>query len=194
MTEILQMLRVEHRDFAKVLDVLEQESESCCSGGSFNDDIIRDVVDYCRAFPELCHHPKEDLLYRRLRTAAPASAIEALGDLIAEHEALSDLTGELEAAVDNLLSGAGQGRRRFPSVARRFLEQYRRHMKTEEETLFPLALKYLSAEDWQKVARSLEAFEESHPAHSVADRFAALSQTIVAHEELQSRLAERDQW
>jgi hemerythrin-like domain-containing protein len=148
MIEILRKLRAEHDDLAKVLDVLEQEVESYRQRGRLNRDIVDAVLDYCRGYPALCHHPKEDLIYRKLRLAAESAAINTVGDLLAEHEVLAALTDEFEAAIDNLLSDAGADRARFVRVAQAFLEQHRHHMKAEDDELFPLAVQCLSDEDW----------------------------------------------
>jgi hemerythrin-like domain-containing protein len=194
MIEILRKLRAEHDDLAKVLDVLEQEAESYRQRGQLNRDIVDDVLDYCRGYAALCHHPKEDLIYRKLRLAAEPAAINAIGDLLAEHEALSALTDDLEAAVDNLLPDAGEDHARFVRVAQAFLEQHRHHMKAEDDELFPLAVQCLSDEDWAEIDRGAAALEASHPGSAIDERFTALSRLIVAHEGLHRRLASRDNW
>ncbi len=61
-------------------------------------DIVRGVIDYCLTYPDLYHHPKEDLVFARLQLRDPATA-EALGDLRAEHEALGEAIRHLAAAV-----------------------------------------------------------------------------------------------
>jgi hemerythrin-like domain-containing protein len=194
MIEILRKLRIEHDNFADVLNVLERESESGLTGGSLNRDIVKDAVDYCRSFPTICHHPKEDLIYRRLRNVADPAAMDVLGDLLAEHEALSNITDELEAAVDHLFSDADEDPAKFARLARAFVEHYRQHMKTEEEQLFPLALKCFSELDWAIIGRGVATFETSYPSSAIDKRFAALSKAIVAHESVYNRLRKRETW
>lgn len=194
MTEILHTLRAEHADLAKVLDVLEQEAASCRQGGQVNRGVVGDVLDYCRGYAALCHHPKEDLIHGRLRRAADPAAIGVIGDLPGEHEALSALADELEAALDNLASEARMDRVRFVRIAQTFVDRHRRHMKAEDDELFPLAERYLSDEDWAEIDRGVVALEASRPAGDIDERLAALSRLIVAHEELQQRLAGRNEW
>lgn len=182
MNEILRKLRGEHDDLAKVLDVLEQEVETYRQGGRLNRDIIGEVLDYCRGYPALCHHPKEDLIYRKLRLADEPATINTLSDLVGEHEALMALTGEFTAAVDNLLSDAEENRTRFVQVAQTFLERHRHHMRAEENELFPLAMQCLSDEDWEELDRQADALEALHPAGDFGERFAALSREIVERE------------
>jgi hemerythrin-like domain-containing protein len=194
MIETLRKLRAEHDNLAKVLDVLEQEVASCRQGGEVNCDIVEDVLDYCRGYAALCHHPKEDLIYRKLRLAAEATAIATVGDLLGEHEALSALTDELDAALDSLKSEARMDRVRFVRIAQTFVERHRHHMKAEDADLFPLAEQCLSHEDWAEIDQGVIALEASHPAGGIDERFAALSRLIAAHEELHQRLASRSEW
>lgn len=194
MIEILRKLRAEHDNLAMVLDVLEQEVESYRQGRQLNRDIVDDVLDYCRGYATLCHHPKEDLIYSKLRLAAEPAAINTVGDLLAEHEKLSALTDELKAAVDNLPSDAGEDRAPFVRVAQAFLERHRHHTKAEDDELFPLAVQCLSDEDWAEIDRGVLALEASYPGGAIDERFAALSRLIVAHEGLHRRLASRHIW
>jgi len=194
MAEILRKLRAEHDNLEKVLDVLEQEIESGRKGARLNRDIIRDVADYCQSFPALCHHPKEDLIYRRLRSVAEPPEIDAVGDVLAGHEALSALTDAFEAAVDNLLSDPGANRGKFLRAAQTFLEQYRQHMNAEDDVLFPLAEECLSDQDWAEIDRRVADLGRSHPSGAIDQRFAFLSQAIAAHEALKTRLARRTVW
>jgi len=194
MIEILRKLRAEHDNLAMVLDVLEQEVESYRQGRQLYRDIVDDVLDYCRGYAALCHHPKEDLIYRKLRLATEPAAINTVGDLLAEHEELSALTDEFKAAVDNLLSDASEDRARFVRVAQAFLERHRHHIKAEDDELFPLAVQCLSDEDWAEIDRGVLVLEASYPSGAIDERFAALSRLIVAHEGLHRRLASRDVW
>jgi hemerythrin-like domain-containing protein len=185
MNEILRKLRDEHDDLAKVLDVLEQEVENYRERGWLNREIVGEVLDYCRGYPALCHHPKQDLIYRKLRLADEPTAIDTLGDLVAEHEALAALTDELTAAVDNFLADTGEDRARLVRVAQTFLERHRHHMKAEEDEFFPHAVQCLSDEDWAEIDRQAIALEASQPTGAVGERFAALSREIVRRENLE---------
>ena len=178
MVAILRKLRAEHDDLTRVLDVLEQEVKSYERRGRINRDIVGDVLDYCRGYPALCHHPKEDLIYRKLRLAAEPAAMDTVGDLLVEHETLAALTDQLQAAVDNLLSGAEQNRAQFVRVAQTFIERHRHHMKAEDEELFPLAKQCLSVQDWAEIDRQATALEASQPTGAFGERLAALSQAI----------------
>ena len=60
---------------AKLFDILERQIEIYGGGGRPDDAIIRDILDYCLGYPTLCHHPKEDLVYRKLSVSSPMAAL-----------------------------------------------------------------------------------------------------------------------
>ncbi len=144
---------------AKLFDILERQIEIYGGGGRPDDAIVRDILDYCLGYPTLCHHPKEDLVYRKLRAMDAGDVqdvdwLEVVGDLEAEHKELAELTYELQVVVENILADPEARRERFLKVVRNFLDRYRHHMEMEERHLFPRALHLLSAEDWAEIDRT----------------------------------------
>ena len=148
--DVIDMLKEEHRAMAKLLKAFERQLDLLAEAEHPDYDVIDGVLQYCRDFPDRYHHPKEDLVFDRLRLRDPAAA-EAFGDLAGEHVALAELTGRLAAAVSDVLAEAEIPRARFHSLARDFLEHYRAHMRKEEEIFFPAALKALTEEDWKEL-------------------------------------------
>src|ERR1700746_852510 len=82
---ILERLSQEHRNIEKLLDILERELEVFDRGGRPHSDVIRAVIRYFEGYPEVYHHPQEDLVFAKLRTRDPAAAAK-VGDLAREHQ------------------------------------------------------------------------------------------------------------
>lgn len=180
MVEMIHTLRHEHADMEKLLHVFEEQLNTYKRRGRVNREIIRDILDYCRGYPTLCHHPKEDLIFQKLRAVAHVDVLNNVGDLIAEHEELKEVTDELEAAIDNLLTDTTKpSREKFAHVAKKFLDFYRHHMEKEEEVFFPAALKILSKEDWADIDR--KASEQKGPpfGHDFEAKFDELRREIL---------------
>ena len=74
MVEMLRRLRQEHASMARLLDVLERQIAVFRDGEDTDYDIIEAIAGYCLTYPDLCHHPKEDLVYRALRAIDPEAA------------------------------------------------------------------------------------------------------------------------
>jgi hemerythrin-like domain-containing protein len=82
---IIERLSQEHRNIEKLLAILERELEVFDRGDRPDYEVIRAVISYFEVYPEVYHHPQEDLVFARLRTRDPAAAAK-VGDLAREHE------------------------------------------------------------------------------------------------------------
>ena len=85
MTYVVEVLRQEHRNIEKLLHVLEQELSVFDRGDRPNYEVIVGVIDYFKDYPDSCHHPKEDMIFDKLKSRDPAAAAK-IGDLRIEHE------------------------------------------------------------------------------------------------------------
>lgn len=150
MPKVLRQLRREHADFAKLLDVLDRQLAVFAAGERPDYDLVRKVVDYFLDYPEAVHHPKEDLIYRVLKERDAALA-EAVVDLEREHEGLTAWTSALGQILGEILAEELIDRARVRDMTEHFVRTYRRHMRLEEEKIFPAAEKCLCAEDWAAI-------------------------------------------
>jgi hemerythrin-like domain-containing protein len=150
MAEVLRSLRREHANMAKLLDVLERQIAVFNADGSADYDIIEAIVGYSLNYPDLCHYPKEDLVFRKLR-ARDAAAAKAVGDRHVEHEKLAALTRRFAAAVHQVLWDPEMPSGWFSRVVQDFVKSSRRHIHMQEEFFFPAAVRTLTAEDWTEI-------------------------------------------
>ena len=178
MARVIEELRRDHDNMTRLLEVLEGQV-AAFSGGASDYDLIQSVVDYCLTYPELCHHPKEDAVYKRLAARDPAAAAE-VGDILAEHAELGELTRRFAATLHNVVQEANVPRELFETLAREFIAFYRHHIAREEDELFPRALKALNEADWT-------ALEAAAPVpdllfgERVEDRYLALYERIMRY-------------
>ena len=81
MTYVIDVLRQEHRNIEKkMLRVLERELSVFDRGAQPNYEAIRGVIEYFKDYPDSCHHPKEDVIFEKLKSHSPAAAAK-IGDL-----------------------------------------------------------------------------------------------------------------
>ncbi len=179
MSEILAALRQDHRNLGQMLAAVERQLARFDQGETPDYDILLGVLDYCLKYPDLYHHPKEDLVYDRLRRRNPAVA-EAVGDLHAEHRSLTAATRQFAAIARDVLQDLQIPRDSFDRAAREFLEAYRRHMAMEDSAFFPAAEAHLTAADWAAIEAAVTA--QSDPVFGAKGeaRFAALRADILA--------------
>ena len=72
MTYVIEILRQEHRNIEKLLRVLERELSLFDRGERPDYEVIHAVIDYFTDYPDSCHHPKEDMIFERLKCVTPA--------------------------------------------------------------------------------------------------------------------------
>jgi len=148
MTEVLRLLRKEHTDMAILLDLMDRQIALFKQGAAPDFNIVRGVLDYFLTYPDLYHHPKEDLVLRKLLAREPARRAELSG-LLEAHRDLAHLTRRFaNATVDQMIHGDEVPREWFGSLARTFVDTNRTHMAMEEKDFMPLALQVLTEEDW----------------------------------------------
>ncbi len=156
MAKTMDMLRQEHGAITKLLDVIEKQFKNFTQKGTANFDIIDTVLNFLLRYPDSYHHPKEDLIFRKLCARDP-SAEKIVGDLEKEHKELEALTRVLATLTHNIYMTVSLGIRNtdlqesFIREAQNFVAFYRRHVEAEEKSFFPAALESLAPEDWAEI-------------------------------------------
>jgi len=176
MTRMIELLRQEHHDIEQLLDVLEHEIKVFDRRERPDYELIQGIIDYFQDYPDCCHHPKEDMIFARLKARDPVAA-KRIGDVDAEHRQETERLDRVAAVVRNVLLDREILRETFGKVMRDFIDHQRRHMAMEERTLFPAAANALRPEDWQEIDSKWNdktttlfdvAIEEKY--HSLRDR------------------------
>ncbi len=170
MAEIIAELRAEHRQTATLLDCIAREINAFEEGETPDYELIRDILDFLIRFPGEIHHPKEDLIYQRLRKVAPDDAAD-VGSLDFEHHKLSALTRRFKAALSNVLSDEMLPRDWFVEIASEYLLFQRRHMQMEEVVFFPAVLRTFSDADWRDIASLAADAVEPKPKEQMIQAF-----------------------
>src|ERR1700730_16111073 len=89
----------------KLLAILERELEVFDRGDRPDYEVIRAVISYFEVYPEVYHHPQEDLVFAKLRTRDPVAAAK-VGDLAREHHKGAERLRSVAHAVENVLADA----------------------------------------------------------------------------------------
>jgi len=148
----LQVIRDEHSAVAAVLrSMLQMLDRGPEDEPERFFDVLRAMLFYIDEFPERRHHPKEsDLLFPKLARVAP-QLMEVIRKLEEDHMAGEHRVRELQ----HLLLAwelLGESRRpAFEEAARKYVQFYQDHMRTEETQLLPVAQRCLGEDDWAQL-------------------------------------------
>ena len=179
---IIERLSREHRNIEKLLIILERELEVFDRGDRPDYEVIRAVISYFEVYPEVYHHPLEDLVFARLRTRDAVAAAK-VGDLAREHQKGAERLRSVAHAIDNVLADREVLRQNVDTIVRDFIEHERRHMMMEDRDFFPAALLALKPQDWTEIASAVIGRKDPLFSDVAEERFDALRAHILQLEQ-----------
>lgn len=157
MNQVLKQLQADHWQIMRVLYHLTSEVKNY---GGFGGPAIPaktqlttiiDILDYIQMYPEVWHHPAEDIILEVLLEKDPEAA-EVLAEMLEEHEIFEVLTENLHSYINHLASGDCENpakmKTRFIMAASDYVSRQLSHMAQEQKLLFPLVEKHLQGSDW----------------------------------------------
>ena len=158
MSTVMSELQQDHRNVREILDLLSRELDavSDASGGDF--ELMRDIMIYMTRYPDHTHHPKEDLMFERMRERGITPETEAtIEKLLREHVALAEKGNIFRDMLIGVVDGALVERDGLVAIGRDYVEFLRYHARLEDETVFLEAQKLLDDADWAVVRKAFEA-------------------------------------
>jgi len=176
-SRILEELRAEHRTMRKLLEMLQRQIELVADDRQPNGELLLEITEYFRSYPELFHHPKEELILRRVAARNPDGA-DALAALEEAQEISSRELGRFSRAVVRLLIEPRDAEDRFLSAALAFVESERRQLAWEDQQLFSLAEQSLNDNDWSQIEASLTSLADPVIQREAEVRFGGIGRAI----------------
>ena len=91
MKTLIESLHEDHRNLGKLLMLLETDWLALQSDSDPNYSLMVDIIEYVYSYPDVFHHPREDLLYQSAMERAP-SVTEEIEPMLHQHSALKRCT------------------------------------------------------------------------------------------------------
>jgi hemerythrin-like domain-containing protein len=129
-------------------------------------------------YPDPCHHPKEDVIFERLK-ARDTAAAENIGDLKAEHQEGAKRLRSVAHTVEAVLGDQDLMRSAVTDVIHDFIEHERQHTAMKERMVFSAALNALRPSDWAEIALKLADREDPLSQPELEEKFNTLRRKIV---------------
>jgi len=147
---LISRLRSDHRNMAMLLDSLDAEIDKLAVSGEPDYTLVRDIMLYMTEYPDVVHHPKEDIIYGHLESLRPdiRSNLERVEK---DHRYIEEWGLKLKYDIEALSSGATPGRDELIAELHEYMEQLREHMYWEETEFFSLADELQHYGDWSDV-------------------------------------------
>lgn len=147
----LDIIQEEHRNLWRIATTMDWVAGELQAGKPVEEGFFHALFDYIQEFMDGCHHAKEDqYLFLAMRRRAPEVAASVLDALEAEHRQGTGSLRDLRRFLGR--GGLLAEQPAFIEGLRRYADQLKRHIRTEEKDAFPLARAVLQPEDWAGIA------------------------------------------
>ncbi len=150
-------LRTDHRNMVQLLDLLDAETVRLADCDEPDYDLVYDIMTYMSEYPDAVHHPKEDMIYRHLKSIHP-DIDESLKHIEDDHKALGEASHEIRRDIDAIAADGVVSRESLAQSLQKYSEDLRKHMYWEEKELFELADALDDDENWTEL---LKAYDEA---------------------------------
>lgn len=177
MTDTLAVWRTEHLNFAKLLDILEEQLQHLHTGDEPNYELMLDIMFYMTHYSDLLHHPREDLAFAKIKER-DASAGPLVDELARQHALIKECGEELVTDLDGIVNGSILSRQQVEMPGRSYIANFRGHMQREETEILPLAAKLLRDKDWIRIETAIQHLKDPVFGSGAELRYAALRREI----------------
>lgn len=181
MSTVIRSLLDDHHNVAGLLNLLHRHLDAVEdeSAGSAEIELMRDIMTYMIRFPDHTHHPKEDLMFERMRAREldPETG-QVIDKLLREHTALARKGEALRRTLLQVGDAGGDRHRTLLATGRDYVQFLRYHMRLEEETVFVEADALLDEADWSEIEDAFRTRTDPVFGSVVEREFRALFQHI----------------
>ncbi len=174
-------LRHEHEVILHMLSGAERIARSAINSGDVDIGKVLNIIDFSRHFIDGCHHNKEEkYLFTLLQERGITGRQGPIAVMLFDHQRGRDLV----ASIDSALKEYQAGKKEAGGVVGRSLLQYvgilRAHISKENEILFPMTDRLLTAEDQESLESSFRDVEELETGAGVHEKYHRMAHEIGA--------------
>jgi hemerythrin-like domain-containing protein len=175
-----QVLMGEHELILQALEALGKRLDAMDEPTAADRAYLEKALEFLRGFADACHHGKEEeILFKRMGERGFPTQGGPIAVMLSEHQAG-------RAFIRGLAEGAariGTDPRAADAIRQNgwgYIELLRNHIAKENQVLFPMADRALSAEDQHDLAHAFERFEAQETRTGVHERMLGLLQELTA--------------
>ena len=172
MAKATEVLMAEHRGIERMLAALERDLGRLEAGDAAPVPLFAQGVDFLRNFADGCHHHKEEkLLFPAL--AAHGVPVEGgpIGVMLHEHDLGRGHIRAMADALPRAEAGDAAALRDLATAARAYIQLLRDHIQKEDQVLFQMADRTLSADEQERMAVEFDRVEDEVIGPGVHERY-----------------------
>ena len=150
MSNVIDSLQQDHRNISRLLGLLEKQVDHFAAGEYTDFQIVTDIMHYFMNYPDVYHHPHEDIVFAALKSKN-INVADLIDEISTEHQNMAKESADIYDAMKHIQGNAIYSREEIVTRLRDYIANYYSHINKEEDKLFALAKSTLEDEDWQKI-------------------------------------------
>ena len=179
MPEIIKQLQVDHQNISRLLGILQEQTAHLEAGDYTDLQLIADIMHYFVNYPDLQHHPHEDLIFSSLSDKKP-DVIAIVDELNHEHKSMAEESQKIYEEIKQMQGNAIISREKIVTQLKNYIKTYYSHIEKEEARLFSLAQNILTDDDWNKINEEMQFVEDPLFGKILNDQYTSIYKVILA--------------
>jgi hemerythrin-like domain-containing protein len=168
------ILRDDHESILRMLDVMEEVAHRLNQGTSVPPETLTSIQEYLQVFADRGHHGKEeDLLFPLLESKGIPRRGGPIGVMLEEHDLGRGFIRQMVEASGQYAAGAAGSGSRWATAGREYAMLLRGHIDKENNILFTMAERILSAAEQNQLSGAFEKIETERLGPGTRDRLQA---------------------
>ena len=175
-TPIMDQLHEDHLHYLELLDLLDSNLKNPGDGAYLR---MRLIMNYLSRYPDVFHHPYENVIFAEVLQHAPGLA-DVVESLLEEHTRFYASSQTLLEELDAVVSGHIVRKQMIMDAAQTYSTALKKHIELEENRVYPVIAEKMSARDWDRIRASLDVVQDPVYGPAVREEFKSLYNQIVA--------------
>jgi hemerythrin-like domain-containing protein len=173
------ILSSEHRVIERVIAVLSTAANRLEAGEAVRPGFFLEAATFIKGFADGCHHAKEEgVLFQMMADSGMPVQGGPIGVMLYEHEQGRTFTKGMRAAAEKLQAGDSSAKPDVIANARGYAALLTQHIHKEDNILFPMANRVISADQHDAVFEGFERVEHEETGEGVHEKYLALAEAL----------------
>ena len=179
----MKVLREDHAGLSRVLREIDAQQSALLATPETSRPVLVEAMRYILVYQHSVHHPREDLLFARIRDREPM-LYRNMHRLVMEHRIGQERAEALARDLARAKPGQLRGKMgvRISKQLQDYVRHTRAHMRREEAVFYTGSARVLKASDWAAIIGSAMPRDPAGNLHRLSDRYPRLAARLAQTE------------
>ncbi len=174
-----EILSSEHRVIETMLGVLENICHKAEENQKLDREDANSAVTFIRMFADKCHHGKEEgQLFPAMEAKGVPCESGPIGVMLSEHEQGRRFVGGMAENLEAAAAGDRSALQAFVNNAHGYVLLLRAHIMKEDNILFPMAVRLMSADEEAALLAQFDHVESDHMGAGTHEKFLEVAEKL----------------